>query len=198
MRVRTIAAVLGVVAALGMTGCSAGGGPARKAAGVASAQVSPVLPDYKGRTLDVVYKERDGATPSYTTVFRSMTDGHAFDGESYSGGWIICTQAENPRARTVEFGLLPPQVPCPADGRVTSWPTVPNVVGKTGNEAKRIAEKMGFNDMEGKPLIGANQGEDQHLERVVCRQDPAAGESMRTHYGSMFMVDFVVPSGCGE
>ncbi|MVZ99776.1 hypothetical protein F8568_005170 [Actinomadura sp. LD22] len=182
-----------MVAMLVLTACTTGDGKARRpAADAPTAQVSAVLPSYKGKTLDAVSREREGTAPSYTTVFRSLTDGHTFDGESYSGSWIVCTQAESAARRTVEFGVLPPQVQCPADGHVTSWPTVPDVVGKTGFEAEKIGDQIGFQGLHGEP--NSRYG-DSHLERVVCRQDPPAGESMRTHYGEALSVVFVDPVG---
>ncbi|MER6812654.1 PASTA domain-containing protein [Spirillospora sp. NPDC000708] len=193
MRARAISAIVGMMTALALTACSTGNEEAHRTAPNAPAsRISAALPSYKGKTLDAVSREREGAAPSYTTVFRSLTDGHAFDGESYSGTWIVCTQTENAASRTVEFGMLPPQVPCPADGRVTAWPTVPDVVGKTGFQAKQIGERVGFQSLHGEP---SSRYGDSHLERVVCRQDPPAGESMRTHYGEALSVVFVDPAG---
>ncbi|MFB9625501.1 PASTA domain-containing protein [Nonomuraea helvata] len=138
----------------------------------------------KGKTLDAVSSEVGRSWPTYTTAYRALPDGHLFDGESYSGTWIVCTQVEDPQAKKVEFGFLPPQVPCPPDGRVTNWPVVPNFVGKTGNEAKQAALQLGFPYVSGEPIVTEGYDDSSHLERTVCTQDPPVGQSMRLHYGT--------------
>ncbi|GAA3967610.1 hypothetical protein GCM10023085_57570 [Actinomadura viridis] len=142
------------------------------------------MPSFKGKNLDTVSAEFERSWPAYTTSYRALTDGHLFDGESYSGTWIVCTQAEDSQAKTAEFGFLPPQVPCPPDGRVTNWAVVPNYVGKTGNEARQAALRLGFPNVSSQPLVTEGYDDGSHYERVVCTQDPPAGESMREHYGT--------------
>ncbi|MEV0353013.1 PASTA domain-containing protein [Nonomuraea sp. NPDC050680] len=138
----------------------------------------------KGKTLDAVSGELGRSWPAYTTAYRALPDGHLFDGESYSGTWTVCTQVEDSQAKKVEFGLLPPQVPCPPDGRVTRWPVVPDFVGKTGNEAEQAALRLGFPYVSSQPVVTEGYDDNSHLERTVCTQDPPAGQSMRQHYGT--------------
>ncbi|WP_433237388.1 PASTA domain-containing protein [Streptosporangium sp. CA-135522] len=142
------------------------------------------MPPFKGKTLDAVSGELGRSWPTYTTAYRALPDGHLFDGESYSGTWIVCTQVEDSQAKKVEFGFLPPQVPCPSDGRVTTWPVVPNFVGTTGNEAKQAALQLGFPIVSSQPLVTEGYDDSSHLERTVCTQNPPAGQSMRQHYGT--------------
>lgn len=35
--------------------------------------------------------------PAYTSAFRALPDGRLFDGESYSGTWVVFTQVEDPQ-----------------------------------------------------------------------------------------------------
>ncbi|MFC5753748.1 PASTA domain-containing protein [Actinomadura rugatobispora] len=177
------------MSALGLAGCSDGGDGSTSAGadaerGAGSQHSSPVLPSFKGKTLDAVSGELRRSWPAYTTAYRALPDNHLFDGESYSGTWIVCTQVEDSQAKKVELGFLPPQVPCPPDGRVSSWPVVPNFVGKTGNEAKQAALKLGFPIVSSQPIVTEGYDDRSHLERAVCAQDPSAGQSMRQHYGT--------------
>lgn len=183
--------VLGLltVSVLGLTACS-GGGEDNAATGATggssteSQRPSPALPSFKGKTLDAISDEFRRSWPAYTTAYRALPDGHLFDGESYSGTWIVCTQVEDSSAKKVEFGFLPPQVPCPPDGRVTRWAVVPNYVGKTGHEAEQAALQLGFPYVSSEPLVIEGYDDNAHLERTVCTQDPPAGQSMREHYGT--------------
>ena len=182
--------VLGLltVPVLGLTACSGGDsastGGSAGGSGAGSQRPSPALPSFKGKTLDAVSGELGRSWPAYTKAFRALPDGHLFDGESYSGTWIVCTQAEDPQTKNVELGFLPPQVPCPPDGRVTNWPVVPNFVGKTGNETKQAALQLGFPYVSSQPVMTEGYDDNSHLERTVCTQDPPAGQSMSQHYGS--------------
>ncbi|MEU8107774.1 PASTA domain-containing protein [Nonomuraea muscovyensis] len=183
--------VLGLltVPVFGLAACSGGGEDgasteASRGSGAGSQRPSPALPSFKGKTYDAVSGELRRSWPAYTTAYRALPDGHLFDGESYSGTWIVCTQVEDSQARKVEFGFLPPQVPCPPDGRVTTWPVVPNFVGTTGNEAKQAALQFGFPLVSSQPLVTEGYDDSSHLERTVCTQDPPAGQSMRLHYGT--------------
>ncbi|MFC5748307.1 PASTA domain-containing protein [Actinomadura rugatobispora] len=128
--------------------------------------------------------ELERSWPAYTAVYRALTDGHVFDGESYSGTWLVCVQTEDARAEKVELGFLPPQVPCPAGGQVGNWPAVPNFVGKSGTEAKSTATRIGFPNVSSEPIVREGCDDREHLERTVCGQTPPAGQSMREHYGS--------------
>ncbi|MEV4471374.1 PASTA domain-containing protein [Nonomuraea sp. NPDC049504] len=142
------------------------------------------MPSFKGKTLDAVSGELGRSWPAYATAYKALPDGRLFDGESYSGTWIVCTQVEDSQAKKVELGFLPPQVPCPPDGRVTHWPVVPNFVGKAGDEAKQAALQLGFPLVSSRPIVIEGYDDGSHLERTVCTQDPPAGQSMRQHYGT--------------
>ncbi len=188
-RVRLLVLALSTVPVLSLAACSGGDedNASTRASGGSGAQSqrpSPALPSFKGKTLDAVSGELGRSWPTYTTAYRALPDGHLFDGESYSGTWIVCTQVEDSQAKKVEFGFLPPQVPCPPDGRVTTWPVVPNFVGKTGNEAEQAALQLGFPLVSSQPVVTEGYDDSSHLERTVCTQDPPAGQSMRQHYGT--------------
>ncbi|WP_435809568.1 PASTA domain-containing protein [Streptosporangium canum] len=177
------------VPVLGLAACSGGGedNASTRASGGSDARSqrpSPALPSFKGKTLDAVSGELGRSWPTHTTAYRALPDGHLFDGESYSGTWIVCTQVEDSQAKKVEFGFLPPQVPCPPDGRVTTWPVVPNYLGKTGNEVQQAALRLGFPYVSSQPVVIEGYDDNSHLERTVCTQDPSAGQSMRQHYGT--------------
>ncbi|MFF5257987.1 PASTA domain-containing protein [Actinomadura viridis] len=187
--IRPLVLGLSTVPVLVLTACSGGADGSTstgtsESSGAGSQRPSPVLPSFKGKKLDAISAEFERSWPAYTTSYRALTDGHIFDGESYSGTWIVCTQVEDSQAKKVEFGFLPPQVPCPPDGRVTSWPVVPNYVGKTGHEARPAALRLGFPGVSSQPLVTEGYDDGSHLERVVCTQDPPAGASMREHYGT--------------
>ncbi|MGW3769651.1 PASTA domain-containing protein [Actinomadura verrucosospora] len=187
VEIRSLAFGLLMVPVLGLAACS--GGDSNSAAGSAgsgakSQRPSPVLPSFRGKTLDAVSSELQRSWPAYTSAFRALPDGHLFDGESYSGTWVVCTQVEDPQGKKVELGFLPPQVSCPPDGRVTTWPVVPNFVGKTGTDAKQAALRLGFPLVSSGPIVTEGYDDSSHLERTVCTQDPPAGQSMRQHYGT--------------
>ncbi|MEV0418703.1 PASTA domain-containing protein [Streptosporangium canum] len=189
VRVRLRVLTLLTVPVLSLAACSGGGEDnastrASEGGGARSQRPSPALPSFKGKTLDTVSGELGRSWPTYTTAYRALPDGHLFDGESYSGTWIVCTQIEDSQAKKVEFGFLPPQVPCPPDGRVTTWSVVPNYVGKTGEEARQAALRLGFPYVSSEPLVIEGYDDGSHLERTVCTQDPPAGQSMRRHYGT--------------
>ncbi|MEV4800461.1 PASTA domain-containing protein [Nonomuraea sp. NPDC049421] len=193
VRISLLALNLLAVPALGLAACSGGastgastGAPtgASEGSSTESQRPSPALPSFKGKTLDAVSGELRRSWPAYATAYKALPDGHLFDGESYSGTWIVCTQVEDSQAKKVELGFLPPQVPCPPDGRVTDWPVVPNFVGKAGNEAKQKALQLGFPLVSSQPIVTEGYDDGSHLERTVCTQDPPAGQSMRQHYGT--------------
>lgn len=186
---RPLVLALLTVPVLSLAACSSGGEDnastrASRESSARSPHSSPALPSFKGKTLDAVRGELGHSWPTYTTAYRALPDGHLFDGESYSGTWIVCTQVEDSQAKKVELGFLPPQVPCPPDGRVPTWAVVPSFVGKTGNEAKQAALQLGFPNVSSQPLVTEGYDDSSHLERTVCTQDPPAGQSMRQHYGT--------------
>jgi hypothetical protein len=134
-------------------------------------------PSYIGKTLKVA--KTAASENGYATTSHDASDGDA--GQWDTDNWHVCFQTVIDGKRpTIDFGVVRTEQRCPArDGQPIPWPTMPNVTGKTFDQAQTIVRKTGVETITATSAYTDVTVPADHGTWLVCFQNPEAGESIQ-------------------
>ncbi|RFU82803.1 PASTA domain-containing protein [Streptomyces triticagri] len=167
----------------GSTGKNPAATVSAKATPSPAARTAVQVPEFVGESLS------DAKSAAVAAGFARVTSHDASDGDSgqlVDSNWTVCfqkpksgTKSADPASTAVALGVVRTGDPCPAsDGEPIPYPKMPDVVGKTYEEASEALADLGLTDVDATSAFTDVDVPNNPADWKVCFQHPAAGKKL--------------------